>query len=148
MRVWYIAGLMGGVLSLGIGATVQPGAAIRAVLSVALTATALVVFALAGRTASQAGLRPSWLAALVGLCYGVPTGLVAVLFPPTSARLAALLRRRHATAFEIQAAQHANTALIHWLSFVFSVVVFAGLGLILGWIGSRLARGSEASRAV
>ena len=148
MRVWYLAGLVVGVLNLAVGATLPPGAAPRAVLSVLLAVAALVVFALAGRAASQAGLRPSWQAALVGLGYAVPTGLVTVLFPPTSAQLAALLRKKHATAFAIQAAQHANTAAIHWVGFVFSVVVFAGLGLILGWLGSRFARGSEAFSAV
>ncbi len=101
----------------------------------------------------RASLRPSAQAAAVGFCYGVPAGLVQVLFPPTPAQVAAALQKlqqkAHLTSAQLQLAQQrADAASAHWEGFVFAIVAYVLLGLLLGWIGSLLAGGAEDSRAV
>ena len=152
MRWWYAIGLLLGVLRL-LAATLPAAAAMRSAASIVLVVAAWLALIVAGRAAKRASLRPSAQAAAVGFCYGVPAGLVQVLFPPTPAQVAAALQKlqqkAHLTSAQLQLAQQrADAASAHWEGFVFAIVAYVLLGLLLGWIGSLLAGGAEDSRAV
>ncbi len=148
MQIWYAAALLLGGLNLAAGATLPVGSPLRSFLGILLFLSIAAVLVLAGREARRAALRPSWQGALAGICYAVPSGLVAVLFPPTLAELTAELRRSHATSYQLQAAALSDTPAAHWSGFMIGVVVFAVLGLVAGWVGSFFGRQRDESGAM
>jgi hypothetical protein len=137
--LWDVAAVLLGAVNLVAAATLPLGAPARVFLGFAIFLAILAVLILTGLDAARAGLRPSWQAALAAVGYAVPSGLSAVLFPPTLAEVRAELRRAHATPYQLQTAALANTSAAHWSGLVIGVVVFATLGLVAGWVGSLFA---------
>ena len=152
MLRWYGIGLLLGVLRLLVSA-LPAGNALRSGVAIVLLVAILVWLVLTGRAAKLAGLGAPLQALLVGVCYGVPAGLAKVFFPATPAQVAAALQKVqvkvHLTTAQLKLAQqHMESAAAHWEGFVTVIVVYGVLGLLLGWIGSLLGRGTEESRAV
>ena len=152
MLRWYGIGLLLWVLRL-LSALLPAGNAVRALGHVVLPLAILLTLILAGRAAKKAMQQPSVQGLLVAVCYGVPSGLVKVLFPATPAQVAAALQKLqqqvHLTSAQLHLAQQrADSAASHWEGFVIVVILYVLLGLLFGWLGSLFGRGGEESRAV
>ncbi len=153
MLPWYAIGLLIGAVRLVVGGILPAGSAGLLVPSIVLALAMVLLLVWAGWTARRSKLRPSWQAALVGVWYGVPAGLTNVLFPLTPAQVAARLAkaqpRLHLTAAQLQLAQQgADSVASHWEGFAETIILYALLGLLLGWLGALFAPGTPGSRAV
>ncbi|MDA8391943.1 MAG: hypothetical protein M0Z87_03900 [Actinomycetota bacterium] len=143
-RYYILAGVLG-VLALALGLlplSVRSGLGLVGLLIIVLAA---VVAFLAGRTAKGAGAKPVKVGALVGLIYGVLSGISILLAPHlTQRQLVRQLQRGHrpvpsATALK-NALSFANSPTLHAVSFVVGAGISVVLGLLIALIGGATAK--------